>query len=87
MREGVGDVLHALGATPVITVVEVEAFALEDESADAILNACQYFVDASDSKVVPNTYSGCRRGSDSLHRHACGYRRWKSMLVGFKREL
>ena len=32
------DVLHAAGATPVIAVVEVETFALENESAEAILD-------------------------------------------------
>lgn len=35
------DTLHALGAASPITVVEVEAFALEDECADAILEDCQ----------------------------------------------
>lgn len=34
---GGGYVLHALGATGPVTVVEVEAFALEDECAEAIL--------------------------------------------------
>jgi len=40
MERGMGGgrwVLHALGATGPVAVVEVEAFALEDERADAIL--------------------------------------------------
>lgn len=32
------DVLHALGAAGPVAVVEVEAFALQDEGADAILD-------------------------------------------------
>ena len=41
-REGkIEGVLHSLGAAGPVAVVEVEAFALEDECADAILNACQ----------------------------------------------
>ena len=32
-----GDGLHAPGATPVVAVVEIETFALQDECADAIL--------------------------------------------------
>lgn len=35
------DTLHALGTASPVTVVEVEAFALEDECADAILEDCQ----------------------------------------------
>ena len=35
-REG-GEILHSAGAAPVVAVVEVEAFALEDECAEAIL--------------------------------------------------
>ena len=39
-REGKkeGDVLHSAGTAPVIAVVEVETFALEDECAEAILD-------------------------------------------------
>lgn len=32
-----GDVLHAFAAGPAVAVVEVDAFALQDESADAVL--------------------------------------------------
>jgi len=34
---GGGNELHALGAGPVVAVVEFQAFALQDECADAIL--------------------------------------------------
>jgi len=43
-------VLHALGATSPVTVVEFEAFALEDECADAILEDCQR--SCGDTKAV-----------------------------------
>lgn len=35
-------ILHALGASCPITIMKVEAFALEDECANAILYFCQY---------------------------------------------
>jgi len=39
---GWGNELHALGAGPVVAVVEFQAFALQDECADAILGGeCQ----------------------------------------------
>lgn len=36
-RPGGGDVLHAFGTAGPVAVVEFEAFALQDECADAVL--------------------------------------------------
>lgn len=42
-ERGFDEGIHALGTAPPIAVVEVEAFALQDEGADAILGLCDRF--------------------------------------------
>ena len=67
------DALHAFRAAPFVAVVEIEAFALQDECAYAILEMdgiISIFDRVLESKrTAANTYLGGRCRSESRYRH------------------
>jgi hypothetical protein len=74
-------ILHASRATCPIAVVKVEAFALENEGAEAILYVRSVSaIEKEDTTQIERTHpTGCH-GLDTLNRHHCSYR-WRQLEV------